>query len=704
MSALPTDIANNPILSRWFSVSSDGRIHITAGRVELGQGISTALLQIAADELVIPPERLMLTAGDTSCCPDQGLTAGSMSVEISGMALRQICAEIRTRFTRAASARLQVDLETIEVVQGCFRTQNASLSYAELAQAVDLDSPVTERAPLRSSSQQTVCGTSLARPDFERKLFGSGFIHDIEWPGILHGRMVRPASMSSQLIAIDETKRAAVLAMPGVQCVQILGRWIAVAAEREEQANAAAEALSKAIQWGDGALGLPDTNNADWLCDLPGEDSVVESHESMPSDPPAVHRLRQDYSKPFLSHASIGPSCALASWQGDALTVITHAQGSFALRRALAQFFELPLESLTVRHADGAGCYGHNGADDVAFDAAILARAAGRPVRMQWRRDEDFAWAPMGPAMRVRMAAGLDATARIVEWHHETWSPTHVQRPGVMPGAVSLAGQLIDARVTAAPLRDYPLPIGGGHRNAIPLYAIPARRIDYHLKSLPSMRPSALRALGAFANVFAIESFMDELAEMARQDPLDFRIAHLNDLRAVGVLEKVAEMSDWRAPLTGANRGRGLAIARYKGSSAWCAIVVEVEVTQRIVLDRIWVAVDAGEVINPDGVINQVEGGVIQAASWTLKEAVHWDQTHIMTRSFAEYPILGFNEVPRLLQVSLMPAADLPPLGVGECAAGPTAAAIANALADATGLRVRDLPLTEQRLKDTALL
>ena len=418
----------------------------------------------------------------------------------------------------------------------------------------------------------------------------------------------------------------------------------------------------------------------------------------------AVRSFAATYSRPFLAHASIGVSCALARWEAGRLTVCTHAQGSFTLRRELAQFFDIGAELIDVIHADGAGCYGHNGADDAAVDAAILARAAGRPVRLQWSREDELAWAPFGSAMSIRMAAGLDAQGRVVHWHYRAWSYSHVQRPGLTPGLTCLAATLLDPPAPPPPLRDFPLPAGGGQRNAVPLYELPARRIEYHLVKTPALRSSALRALGAYANVFAIECGMDELALLAGQDPLDFRVAHLADPRAIAVLQAVAQASGWRddkvAPdREGAMRGRGLGLARYKNSSAYCAIVVEIEVAERIVLDRVWAAVDAGEVINPDGLVNQIEGGVLQAASWTLKEAVHWDRTRVTTRGWDNYPILSFDEAPRQVSVHIVPHPELPPLGVGECAAGPTAAAIANALADAMGVRVRHLPLTPERLR-----
>lgn len=709
---LPDDVAENPVLSRWIRIAADGTIELNTGKVELGQGIGTAQLQIAADELDVALDAIRLCAGNTACCPDQGFTAGSRSIEVGGMALRVICAEVRQLFVQEAARRLRVEPQAVRIVDGrLFATANSeSLGYRELASSVDLDCHASGTARPKPHDARRMAGASARRPDLQRKLSGAGFIQDMALPDMLHGRMVRPPSYAARLVSFDEAARRAIQAMPGVHTVLVNGRYIGVCAGREEQAIAAATALRRAIQW-DESESLPeDLPDPHWLRSLATEDSVVDEQKSPAAGEAGdekhqvVQGIEVDYSRPFLSHASMGPSCGLAQWDGDALTVWTHAQGSFPLRRELSQLFETDAKNITVIHADGAGCYGHNGADDAALDAAMLARAAGRPVRLQWTREDEFAWAPYGSAMSVRIAAGLDAQGHIAHWHHQTWSYTHVQRPGVAPGLSCLAGAHRDPPAPPPPLRDFPLPAGGGQRNAIPLYALPSRRIDYHLVKTPMLRTSALRALGAYANVFAIESCMDELALLAGQDPLAFRLAHLADPRAMEVLKAVARVSGWdreKAPAgrQDAVRGRGMGFARYKNGSAYCAVVIEIEVTERITLDRVWTVVDAGEVINPDGLINQMEGGILQAASWTLKEAVHWDRTRVTTRSWEDYPILRFDEVPRELNVHMIPRPALPPLGVGECAAGPTAAAIANALADAIGVRVRDLPLTPDRLQ-----
>jgi CO/xanthine dehydrogenase Mo-binding subunit len=698
---LPPDLANNPWLDNWVRIAADGAVELFAGKVELGQGISIALVQIAAEELDVPLAAIRLTAGHTGFCPDQGFTAGSLSVEMGGMAIRLLCADVRRLFVQQAALRLGAEPGAIDVADGRFfaAQRPGSLGYGDLADAVDLHRLVAGDAAPKAWDARRLCGQSAPRPDFTRKLFGAGYIHDLELPGMLHARMVRPPSYAARLLAFNAD---AVRLLPGVEAVVVDGRFIGVCALREEDAIAAAVAAQRHAQWEE-TPGLPDEAEGQaWLSALPDEVSVLD--ESAPGSLPSVQEIAVRYSRPFLAHASIGPACGLASWQDGHLTIWTHAQGSFPQRREMAATFGLEPEQVTVIHADGAGCYGHNGADDAALDAAMLSRACGRPVRVQWSREDEFTWSPFGSAMAVAIKAGLDAEGRIAHWRHDAWSHTHVQRPGIGGGLYLLGAWHRDPPAPLPVPRDFPMTAGGGgQRNAVPIYTMPSRKVDYHFVPQRTLRTSALRALGAFANVFAIESCMDELALLAAADPLAFRLAHLDDPRAVAVLEAAARLSDWHAPKPdakrdGALRGRGLGFARYKNTGAYCAVVIEIEVTERIVLERVSVTVDAGETINPDGLRNQIEGGVMQAASWALKEAVHWDNTRITTRSWDDYPILRFDEAPGEFALEIMARPELPPLGAGECAAGPTAAAIANALADAIGIRVRDLPLTPERL------
>ncbi len=703
------DIVQNPHLSQWISIDQDGKILLRAGKVELGQGIGIVQLQIAAEELDISIHDIRMVAGNTDTSVDQGYTSGSNSVQVGAMALRQVCAQVRHLFITAASQLLNTPIENISINNGIFTATgtNKALSYLDLASKVNLEIPASDLACAKKRAEHKVSGQSIKRPDLQNKLFGAGFIHDLEIEGMLHARVIRPPSYTASLIDFDLQARSTIEAMPGVHTVFVSGRFIGVCCVREEQAIAAAQAIRKKLKWSESENLPAEQAEQSWLRTMPSQDSVVDS--SVQSVEHATQSIEVNYSKPFIAHASIGPSCALAQWSGEHLTVWTHGQGSFPMRRELANLFDIPAQDITVIHADGAGCYGHNGADDAAFDAAMLAKACGCPVRLQWSREDEFNWSPHGSAMSIQIHAGINGLGKIVNWNFQIWSHTHVQRPGMAPGLRCLAGIHRDPPAPQLPWTDFALSAGGGgQRNAVPLYDLPNRQIDYHLIAESTLRSSALRALGAYANVFAIESFMDELASMAQLDPIVFRLNHLTDSRARQVLQKVAEQSEWSqfpssADSTGVTRGRGLGFARYKNSGAYCAVVVEIEVTDRIKLEKVWVAVDAGEIIHPDGLINQIEGGVLQAASWTLKEALHWDHTRITTQGWEDYPILNFDETPAILSVQCIEQPDLPPLGVGECAAGPTAAAIANALHNAIGIRMRDLPLTPERLAQAVM-
>jgi CO/xanthine dehydrogenase Mo-binding subunit len=349
-------------------------------------------------------------------------------------------------------------------------------------------------------------------------------------------------------------------------------------------------------------------------------------------------------------------------------------------------------KDIVVTHAEGAGCYGHNGADDVALDAALLARAAkGRPVKLQWMREDEFAWEPYGIGMCMDLEAHLDAAGNVVSWKHELWSNGHSHRPGRSDRPTLVAAAHIAERFELAESINPPLPAGGSHRNAIPLYEFPDLLVvNNHVREMP-VRSSSLRSLGGFANVFAIESFMDELAAAANTDPIAFRLKYLKDERGRAVIEKAVEASGWKNWKPAEGRGHGIAFAKYKNLGAYCAAVAEVDAGHELRVTRLVLAADMGLVVNPDGARNQIEGGAIQATSWTLKEAVRPGAVN-----WEDYPILKFSEVPAV-EVTLMNSSEKS-VGAGECAQGPVAAAIANALCNALGVRVRDLPLTAERI------
>jgi nicotinate dehydrogenase subunit B len=529
------------------------------------------------------------------------------------------------------------------------------------------------------------------------------YVQDLSRPGMLHGRVVRPPGPGGALEALELPD------LPGATVVRD-GSFLGVLAEREEQAVKAAEALYERARWRETAP-LPDTLS-DWLPAQPAQSFRIVDGAPVdgPVEPPvvpaaAVQTVTATYTRPYQMHASIGPSAALAEWTDGRLTVWTHSQGVYVLRAALAEALGLEGEAIRVVHVVGPGCYGHNGADDAALDAALLARAApGRPVLLKWTRADEHGCEPYGPPAVVRMQASLDESGALLDWNHDVWGTTHLQRPQADGPPRLLAGwQLAHplARRPPVPARG---PHVGIHRNADPLYAVPARRVVKHFVAAMPLRTSAMRSLGAYANVFAIESFMDELALAAGADPLEFRLRYLVDERGRAVLETAAARAGWAGRSQEFGRGRGIGFARYKNTAAYAAVVADVRVdddTATIVVERAVIAADAGQVVDPEGLANQLEGGVIQAASWTLKEEVRFDERRVTSLDWDTYPILRFPEVPEVETV-LLDRPDEPPLGAGEATQGPTAGAIANAVYDAVGVRLRDIPFTPERLRARA--
>jgi CO/xanthine dehydrogenase Mo-binding subunit len=625
--------------------------------------------------------------------------------------VRYAAAAARKLMVDRAAEQLNIPAEDLTVDDGVItsRSTNHQVSYWDLMAGRRFDHVLTgDIAPKRPSDHRLI-GKPMPRLDIPAKVFGGAapFIQDMAMPGLLHGRIVRPPSYDAQLTALDAS---AVAALPGVVKVVRDGRFIGVVAEREDQAVRAWEALKTAAQWQETAT-LPDENQLyDWLVSQDTDDFLIEDGNPMEKPIPeistpngATHTLEAIYGRPFQMHASIGPSSGIALWQGDALTVWSHTQGIFPLRAALACAFGIPKDKIHAIHAENAGCYGQNGADDAALDAAMLARVVpGRPVRVQWMREDEHRWEPYGSAMVIGLQASLDGQGKLMDWNCDVWTNAHAGRPRAKTDTAGL----IAAWHRASPLpppkpEDNQGKHGGGHRGATPYYDVAAQRIVKHVVKPHPLRVSSLRALGTFANVFAQESFIDELAHAAGVDPIEFRLRHLSDPRARAVIEAAVKLAGWNPEKWGNGWGQGLAFHRYKNQKCYAAVVCEVEVeraTGTVRLPRAFIAADAGEIINPDGLANQLEGGVIQAASWTLKEAVRFDPTRITSTDWETYPILTFKEVPEI-EVTLLPQPGQKPLGAGEATAGPTPAAIGNAIFHAIGVRLRELPLTPERVR-----
>ena len=626
-------------------IMGDGTVRVRTGKVELGQGLHTALAQIVADALAVPLGHVQMLAVDTDSSPDEGVTSGSLSVQDAGAALRRACAEI-------------------------------------------VKQPSTRHV-----------GQSAPRLGLAQRLAGApSFVHDLAPAGVCHGRVLHPPHATARLLACDDS---AARASAGVLHVQRSGSLLGVVADTPAHADAAFALLACAARWQ--AVPQPAEEAAD-LLKLATTVRTVAEHGSAPVP---LRTLRARYSKPWIAHASIGPSCALALWADDGrLQVWSHSQSIFNLRRDLALAFCVEPAAVRVVHAEGAGCYGHNGADDVAFDAAWLAQAVpGRTVRVAWSRADELSHAPFGPAMAVTLEAGLDAQGRITHWQHDVWSPGHSRRPGRAATPALLGAWQVEPAHAVPVSVDMPLAVGGGaERNAVPGYHFDALRVRCH-SVVTQRRSSALRSLGAFANVFAAESFIDEIAHATGTDALALRLRHLqHDARALAVLHAVAQRAGWnergQAPDRQDGVGHGLAFARYKGNGAWCAVVAEVHAGAQLQVRRLTIAVDVGLAVNPDGVVQQIEGGAIQATSWVLKEAVKVTEPLAPAgpahTGWADYPILRFSEVPAV-DVLLLPSTEAS-LGAGEASLGPTAGAIANALFNALGVRVRDLPFTPERI------
>ncbi len=693
---LPVSLAANRVLSSWIRFSPEGQVMVSPGKVEIGQGIVTALAQIAADELDVDIGRVRMVRASTAFSPNEGVTSGSLSVQQSGRAIRYACAEIRQIFLTLASDRLGVGIDALDISDGTISGPgNVQTSYWELAGDVDLDREAAPGAIPKKSMRRALAGHSVQRLDIPDKVFAHPrFIHDSALPGMLHGRVLRSEISGAKLTSLRED---AARAVAGLVAIVRDGNFTGVVSETEDGAEAALKALRKGAAWSAGET-LPDEDGlAEWLKAQPAELTVIDRKTAARSGE-NVSTIRRQYTRPYLAHGSIAPSCAMAQWTGDHVRVWTHSQGVYFLRADLAIVLKLPIEHITVEHMEGAGCYGHNAADDVALDAVLLAKAAGgRPVRVQWSREDEMTHAPFGAAMAIEIEADLDAQGEIIDWRHSIWGNGHTARPGRAAQPALLA-----ATELANPFPRYistnPAQAGGGgsDRNSIPLYDFPSWQIECHRLLTMPIRTSALRTLGTQGNVFAIESFLDELAAERGEDPVAFRLRLLSDERAKAVIRTVARRANWK-PVKRDGAGYGLGFTRYKNTGAYCAVIAEIEGSDDISVKRLTIAVDVGEAINPDGVINQIEGGAIQATSWVLKERVRFDRERITSNTWADYPILRFSEVPEV-EVELIQRPDMDPVGAGEAAHGPVTAAIANAVFDALGVRVRNLPITRERL------
>jgi len=709
---LPGSLMWTPDLDKWVRINTDGTITIITGKAELGQDLRTSVAMIGADELDVPLDRIRVQMADTALTPNEGYTAGSMSLETSGNAIRQAAAEARQIMLSLAQDQLDAPAERLTVISGVISDPDTgrSITYWDLFGGKRFDRRVEGIGRPKQPEEYKVVSHKVGRLDMVAKVTGgSVFVHDLDLPDMVHGRVVRPPDYQARLVSVDE---AAASQMPGVLRVVRDGSFLGVIAEREEQAVEAMKALKKSAVW-DTDIDLPPQDTLfDYLLSQPDQafllvDGAPVDDAIPPIEAPAeaVHTLKSTYYRPYHAHASLGPSAGVAQMMDGKLTVWSHSQGVYPLRAGIARVLGISQDDIRAIHMDGPGCYGHNGADDAALDAALLARALpGRPVSLKWMRSDEHSWEPYGPATVIRMQASLNQDGRVIDWNHDVFGYTYMgrHRPGGQGSGLLAAWHL------GEPLpRFQPVPAKGPHvgihRNADPFYKFSRKRVVKHFVPDGPLRTSSLRGLGSYANVFAIESFMDELAHAAGVDPIEFRLRHLEDERARAVIEAVAEKACWRKDKQRRDdgKGQGFAFVRYKNRQSYVAVIVDLSVHRasgQISLERAFLAADSGQIVNPEAVSSQLEGVFIQASSWTLREQVSFDRHGIISVDWHSYPILRFRDAPKI-DVVLLNQPGQPYLGVGEGAQGPVPAAIANAIFDAVGIRLRKIPFTPDRVQ-----
>ena len=708
-------LANHSGLDEWVSVGADGRVSVRSGKVDIGQRISTALAMIAAEEMDVPLDCIDMVRTVTGEAPDEGITSGSNSMMESGSAVRLAAATARLHMLTLAAEQLGVDIDTLDVEDGLIQSRetNRSVTYAEIQGDKPFGVDVDPNVGIKNPDTHKIVGKKIAPLGLMEIVTGRyRFLQDMKMPGMLHARVVRPPHYNARLKSMND-EIANRLRQNSIEIIRD-GSFVAVAGADEFAVIRAAERLFTACDWDD-TKALSESDIFECLTDNTRESRPVEN-DGVPQDKPvpplvdppeeAAATLEARYDKPYHAHASMGPSAGCAIWHNEQLKIWSHSQGIYFLRDAVAEAFDIAPNTVRIEHVPGAGCYGHNGADDAAFDAALVARALpGKPILLKWTREEEHTWSPYATATSMKLRASLDADGKVIDWSHESYGDTFNMRPRSGPNKAGAARLLSSRFRKNSPPEFVPQPAMirhmGIHRNLDPLYVFPKKRLVKNLvRDLP-LRTSALRTLGAFGNIFALESFMDELAEAAGIDPVTFRLNHLEDTRGREVLEAVEARIDFGAS---DGIGRGVAFAQYKNLKAYAAVGVELEVNDaaEVKLRRAVLAGDAGEIVDRDGLVAQYDGGFLQAASWTINEEVTWDRDGITSRDWETYPILGFNNVPEIETV-LIERPGVAFLGAGEAVSGPAGAAIANAIYNVTGLRLRRIPFTPDVIRAAAM-
>ncbi|OLC17126.1 MAG: isoquinoline 1-oxidoreductase [Candidatus Rokubacteria bacterium 13_1_40CM_69_27] len=685
----------------FLAIVPDGTVNVYTGKVDLGTGTRTALRQIAAEELDVPFERINLVEGDTALTPDQGPTWGSLTIQVGGVQIRQAAATARKALVELASKRLGAPASDLEVKYGVVRAKadpTRSASYSELIGDQEFHLKVDKSARVKDPASYTIVGKPVPRVDIPAKVTGEWtYMQDVRVPGMLHGRVVRPPALGAQLSSVDESS---VSGIKGLVKVVRIGNFLAVVAETEWAAIKAAEGLK--ATWSPWE-GLPDMDQLYQVVrqtPVAKDEVTVNVGDAKSALASAAKTVSATYEFAIHTHGSIGPSCAIADVRDGKLTVWSASQAPHWLRRDLATMLGISPSAIHVIYRDGAGCYGRNGHEDAAADAALLSREVGRPVRVQWMRHDEHGWDPKGPPTLAELRGGLDASGNVIAWQSEFWIPK--------VGAITEGVPMLAATLGGLPYKDNINP-GNIFQNSAPPYAFPnAHAVCHRLETTP-FRPSWIRTPGRLQNTYVNEAFLDELAAAAGADPVEFRLRHLKDLRGIEVLQAAVRRAKWdtrpspkkSAASSPVATGRGVTYCKYENVRTYVAAVAEVEVERRsgvIRVKRVVVAHDCGQIINPDGVRAQIEGNVVQTVSRTLKEELKWNRSRVTSVDWVTYPILTFPEVPEI-DIELINRPNDPPWGAGEPTAAIVPSAISNAVFDAIGVRLRTVPYTPERVK-----
>jgi len=673
----------------FLAIAPNGLVTVYSGKVDLGTGVRTALTQIIAEELDVPIDRVTLIEGDTELTPDQGTTSGSFSIQNGGMQLRRAAATARQALIRRAATRLECDISTLSIRDGVITAASGhQLPIGDLADGSTLALEIEKTAPEKVPAEYTIVGKPVRRLDIPDKVNASfTFMQDFNLPDMLHGRVVRPSGFGASLASCDESSIAGI---PGIVKVVRINNFLGIVAKSEWSAIKAAQQLK--VTWSTWQ-GLPEQSKI-WehvrSTPIVRDDVTSRIGGSRAALDSAPHRLEATYDFAIHTHGSIGPSCAVANFAGGKLTCWTASQATHDLRKQLAAMLAIGEEKVRCIYVEGAGCYGRNGHEDAAADAALLARAVGKPVRVQWMRADEHGWDPKGPPTLLDMRAGIDAQGNMVAWESELFVPDGTA------GLVPLVGADLAGLNSLGKLSP------GGVLNdlAIP-YAIPNVTTTAHRLQSTPLRPAWIRSPGRLQNTFANESFLDEIAAAIGADPLDIRLQHLNDARGKELLERLARLSKWRErPKPDRNAdvvtGHGLAYVKYELVRTYVGVVAEVEVNRKtgaLAVKRFYVAHDCGQVINPDGLRNQIEGCIVQTVSRTLKEEITFDRSMVTSLDWASYPILSFAEIPDIV-IDLIDRVEEAPWGGGEPTCAVIPSAIGGAVFEATGVRLHSVPFT----------